>query len=293
MTLKYYLEILCIDENEINNYDMKMLKKQYHTMALKLHPDKSGGCTKQFQELTKAFDNVSELIINNPNKIMNEDNNYNGIMDLFIIFWKSTNKENQLNVINEMNSKFQKLKSSLINTVDKDYLIDILTFIDKYNNNYPILNEIQDIIKEKLDNIEIIILNPSLEDLMKNNIYCLEYNNNKYYIPLWHTELYYDIKDCNKELIIKCNHQLEDNMWLDEFNNLHVKHSINLKTLNINESVQVIKIYDKPIEIKINELLIKKYQKKIYYNCGISRINTIDIYSISELSNIILHIFIL
>jgi hypothetical protein len=192
-----------------------------------------------------------------------------------------------------MNSKFQKLKSSLINTVDKDYLIDILTFIDKYNNNYPILNEIQDIIKEKLDNIEIIILNPSLEDLMKNNIYCLEYNNNKYYIPLWHTELYYDIKDCNKELIIKCNHQLEDNMWLDEFNNLHVKHSINLKTLNINESVQVIKIYDKPIEIKINELLIKKYQKKIYYNCGISRINTIDIYSISELSNIILHIFIL
>jgi len=38
-------ELLEIDEN---NFDMNILKKQYHKMCLKYHPDK-GGCSNKFK----------------------------------------------------------------------------------------------------------------------------------------------------------------------------------------------------------------------------------------------------
>ena len=53
----------------------------------------------------------------------------------------------------------------------------------------------------------VIILNPTLEDLLEGNIYKLDIFEKEFYIPLWHQELYYDnihsqvmIKNLEKDL---------------------------------------------------------------------------------------------
>ena len=53
----------------------------------------------------------------------------------------------------------------------------------------------------------VIILNPTLEDLLKGNIYKLDIFEKEFYIPLWHQELYYDIK--GRDLIVKIIPELD------------------------------------------------------------------------------------
>ena len=55
------------------------------------------------------------------------------------------------------------------------------------------------ILQEKMENDNIIILTPDINDLLEDNIYKLEIVNETLYIPLWHHELYFDIS--NSDLI--------------------------------------------------------------------------------------------
>ena len=47
----------------------------------------------------------------------------------------------------------------------------------------------------------IIILNPSLKDLLNDNIFKLELEKKEFYVPLWHHELHFFLQD--KDLIVK------------------------------------------------------------------------------------------
>ena len=49
-------ELLEIDEN---NFDMDILKKNYHKMCLKYHPDK-GGCPEKFKLIQEAYEILSD-----------------------------------------------------------------------------------------------------------------------------------------------------------------------------------------------------------------------------------------
>ena len=69
------------------------------------------------------------------------------------------------------------------------------------------INKIKDIIQYKTTNKntnreDIVILNPDIEDIIEHNIFKLEYNEHIYFVPLWHTELYYDISnnDTNNDI---------------------------------------------------------------------------------------------
>ena len=54
------------------------------------------------------------------------------------------------------------------------------------------LQEFKNVIKEKMKNNNIILLNPCIDDLFQDNIYKLEINDETHYIPLWHDEVVID-----------------------------------------------------------------------------------------------------
>jgi hypothetical protein len=81
-------------------------------------------------------------------------------------------------------------------------------------------NSILEFLKKRIDT-EIIILNPSLDDILNANIFILNYNDLKLMIPLWHHEIYYEL-DNSKTLLVKCIPELSDNIFIDISNNLHV-----------------------------------------------------------------------
>jgi hypothetical protein len=76
---------------------------------------------------------------------------------------------------------------------------------------------------------ECIILNPTLNDLLENNLYRLIVNNHTYIVPLWHNELVYD--NSGNDIYVKCNPILPENMEIDDANNIKI--DINYKISEI------------------------------------------------------------
>ena len=57
----------------------------------------------------------------------------------------------------------------------------------------------------------VIMLNPSINDLLNDNIFKLSVENKKFYIPLWHHELHFSPQ---QYLIVKMEPEISDNYWI-------------------------------------------------------------------------------
>ena len=90
--------------------------------------------------------------------------------------------------------------------MDRDTAIKLFEFINDYHHVLHIssdtVDKIKIIVNDKVENDNMVILNPLLDDLLLDNIYILHFEEQKYYVPLWHDELYYNHKD--NQLVVKC-----------------------------------------------------------------------------------------
>jgi hypothetical protein len=172
--------------------------------------------------------------------------------------------------------------------MDKEKSIQIFEFIIRYQHILYIpsntIENIKNIINEKFKNDNIIIINPSLNDLINDNIYILSFEEEKYYIPLWHDEVYYKHK--KNDLIIKCIPDLPDNISLDNDNNIIIEMNLAITILLKQKNISY-KLENQTYTIPVNELKIKKKQSYILKKKGISLINNNNIYDNSLKSNII------
>ena len=107
----------------------------------------------------------------------------------------------------------------IFNNISKERSVEIYKFL--------LLLPISDIIKErmremlmrKMGNDNIVILNPSISDLLNDKLYKLEIQEEEIYIPLWHREKYYDLS--HNSLIVQCIPDLGENVQIDKMNNIH------------------------------------------------------------------------
>ena len=137
----------------------------------------------------------------------------------------------------------------------------------------------------KYDNI--IILNPTLENLFNHDIYKLVVENETYYIPLWHHELCFNKKDKPSEIIIQCHPDLSNNIYIDQNNNIHYTLKKNVKDIIHKKSFKETLYKNHQIEIHTSSLkLTTDLQVIILKNQGIPKIDTENIYNVKEKMNI-------
>ena len=134
---------------------------------------------------------------------------------------------------------------------------------------------------EKKKNVEII-LRPLLEDIFKNNVYKLNYDNHEFIIPLWHNELIYEVED--KDIIIKIEPQLDDNVNINENNDICVYISKKIQNIFGNEYMHF-NVNNEVYCIECERIKLLPFQKIILHEKGISKIKN-DIYDVSRRSNI-------
>ena len=315
MNYKDAFEILEIDFTSTKHEDLTLeyLKKQYRKLALKNHPDKNGNTdesTKKFQKINEAYHYLKREIkhLNYDDlddNIKGEDEelfNSSLYSDILKGFMKTVfeGKYNELltKIVNDIITAGKRTSVKLFDDLDKDTAFNIYTFLSNNRSVLHLSQEILDIIREivvkKYDNVDVYKLNPSINDLINNNLYKLHVNDELYLVPLWHNESYFDGSGC--EIIVICEPELPEGIQIDDDNNIFITKEIYgysdlLNMILLNEYIQIT-IGEKEYDIPISNLYMKREQYYRIKNEGLSKVKR-DIYDVSEKSDIIVKIVII
>jgi hypothetical protein len=308
MDYKKALEILEINTNIIsyNNLSIKFIKKQYHKLALKNHPDKNGNTKEsadKFKQIKEAYDYLKRelMILNNEKYEDKEEDNvsssiYVDILKLFmqnIMDYKYS--EIISKIVNEIVCGVKKSGIKLIEELDKESSLNIYIFLSKYcyilHLNEELLDDIRKVVLQKYDNVNLYKLNPGLNDLLNNNLYKLYVDEKLYLVPLWYNEIYFDGSGC--EIIVLCEPELPIDVKIDDNNNIFIEKQIKvgnnlLEMIKNNENIEI-NLGEKKFFISMNELFMKNEQFYVIKNQGLSKIKK-DIYDITEKADIIVNI---
>ena len=145
--------------------------------------------------------------------------------------------------------------------------------------------------KMALDNL--VVISVSLDDLFEpNNIYILEHDYKKFYIPLWHTELYYKLGEKDNtsiDLIVRCIPKIPSHIFIDANNDIYVDIRMKIADLLDKKCIEI-DIGNRVFTVDADALYIKNTQTYVLHGAGIPIINIKNIYDTSEKSSIIFNI---
>ena len=274
---------------EINSVDISLekLKKKYHKLALKYHPDKNGNTIEskeKFQKINDAYFYVKSEIENDATGSASTSNTYNtfnsfsyaNILNMFMenIFKEDASTIDKTllnNIIHIILNGCTQISLKLFETMDKERSIEIYSFLSKYKNilyiSQDIINSIRDIIKEKYKNDEVYILNPSIDDLLDDNIYKLKIGDSTYFVPLWNSEVYFDGSGC--DIIVKCVPELPTNITIDDNNILYVDLEIQFNVDLFDKETIEFQLGKKKYHINHAKLKLKRNQTYFIPNEGV------------------------
>ena len=298
------MEVKTACENlELNMpFDERMLKKQYHKMALKYHPDKNKeiGAEDRFKMIGSSYTFLSTQL-NLKHSEETENCQYNDILNSFIRFFYSDKNENSdyssvfYRIISKLTVNFNEtLLDELCSEIDSSILTDLYEFIKKYETMLNIDKKVIDSLRKYMlvrnteSNANIYIVNPKLDDLFENNIHKVTIREKTIYVPMWHSELVYEFD--KSEFVVKCIPDLPEHVNIDERNNLHVYLKLRFDSILMIPEILFKLGSKREYTINVSELHIKQNQIYILRNKGISLINEKNVYDDSRRSNIVVHI---
>jgi hypothetical protein len=306
LNLQEAFEVLNINSNEIPGLTRDVLKKKYHKMALLNHPDKNGNSLEsktKFQRINDAYHLIEgEITVLSETTTDSQETTNDRSLPGFNIFVNLfmenilSGKYNEFvsSIIKDIVSGCKEVSLKLFEDLDKDRCLFVYDFMVKYKNVLHIsdamIEKVREIILEKYKDIQIFLLNPSIDDLFENNIYklCLD-SDNTFLVPLWHNELYFEDTKQN-EIIVRCCPEVPENISIDEENNILVDLSIRLDFSLIKSNKISFLLGKKEFHIKVDDLKLTKIQTHILRRQGISKIQEKDIYGIDKKGDIIVKI---
>lgn len=293
---------ICLDlPNNTDPIDIDVIKRQYRLKALTYHPDKNKepDASSKFHEIHNSYEYLMKEEGHMDDDIYESSFQYEDYCDetesyknLFVLFLKKmleneTSKSIFYSIIQRITTLCENKAIELLERLDKQTLLKTYIILLKYKDAFHItdslINKINIIIENKNDKDECIILNPSLHDLYENNLYKLTVNNVPYIIPLWHHELIYDAS--GNEIYVNCIPILPNNIDIDDKNNIHIYVHYDIHDI-WGQEFMYINCDNFSIPIKVDTLKLIPTQTIIVVKKGITKINTKNIYDVSNKSDI-------
>ena len=270
-----------------------VIRKAYLKASLKYHPDK-------YNDNGDAFKNVNEayIFLCEHNKMYSGDteNNFDSILEELITKFSQKTNWNNVFIKTTMKGIFLKCDDYILNifeNLEKEKSIEVFDFLTsieyltQIENSY--IDKIKKIIHKKMKYDNIIILNPTLNDLLNDQVYKLEIDGNEFYIPLWNNELYFDLVDSNStkiDLIVKMKPDISNNIIIDHDNNITMKIRRNIADVFKNGEISL-DLCGKSITISANEIVCSSKKQYFYFKQkGILKMNSKNIFDTSKRADI-------
>ena len=253
------------------NYTEKQLKKSYYKKAIQYHPDKNPDGEEEFKRINKAYEFLKKEEINESFEVM---------VERYIrINYPRLNVNVVRNILKLLINKMKIKTENVLKNMSKDSIIEIYKVISLLGINNEVEERMREIIKEKIG--EIIILKPTIDNLLEEAVYQLEYCGEHFFIPLWHREIIFDCS--GKEIIVKCIPDIDEK--IDDLNNIYITIERDIVDI-LSKGYVEFSISTKTYRINADELHIIKKQTVVLNNKGIPLANTVDIYKYNERGDI-------
>lgn len=305
MDWKNAKEILDFRQGDLINKET--IRKQYHKMALKNHPDKNQNSQESkeiFQKIQEAYQFLDKFIespytsqetgsftesysfdFSEENSQNSSKFDYKHILQQFISSCMTQENKSLFEVVKELVvSGCKNISSSLFEKLERDDAIEVFSFLCKYHTilhiDNSILEQVKEIVAKKFENVQVFLLNPSLKDLLWDNLYKLKVEEGIYLVPLWQNEVYFDGKE--DEIIVKCIPDLPERTLLDEHNGLHVYIEKPFKLEYLDTNTLSFELEGKTFEI--HNLEFKRTHTYYLANQGIPFINDTEYEVLNESS---------
>jgi len=273
-----------------------VVRKQYKLLALKYHPDKnkSTDASAKYQEIKEAHDYLLKYLDNHvfTSDSFTSDSSTSWSSSVSSFFETLYNNQHlQKRVFHPLLMRIiETCETKIFENMDSRRANKIYEILVKYKDSLHLsddfLKRVYETIRVKVD--AVILLNPNLDDLLNQSVYKYKVDDLLCcYIPLWHSELIYD----KHKLVVQCEPELQDNIELDEYNNIHV--SLQYKLIDIwgKERIEFPLGNTQIRTFCLDSLkLTKESQCIVREREGIPVANTVDIYNVDQLSDIYLHI---
>jgi hypothetical protein len=274
---------------------MDTLKKQYRRKVLQYHPDKNKeeGAVHQFRSVQSAYECLKKK-----NYVDDEEDEQN-YQNVLFSFLKNVFPVNDSVLQNKIfKAIVQKLVDcceskavDIMEKMDKNVLVKIHTIFVNYKEVFHFsegfLKTVEQIIANKIQKDECVILNPFLDDLWENNVYKLVENDETFLIPLWHHELVYD--NAGADLYVKIIPVLPDNISIDNDNNIHVYMKYTRDELWKMKTI-TFEVGKRQFSFDREQLYMKEKQLINLFYQGLSKIDDKDVFDVSRRGDIIVNI---
>jgi hypothetical protein len=284
----------------------EILKRQYRSLALRYHPDKNPdeNTVAKFQEIQESYEflmkykdfmdtDSSDDCYEDDKEPTENKGNYKTLLFSFLknILISDNRKKLFYTILKQIAGTCESNALEILSKVDKSNLIKIYEIIERYRESLhfteDFVRRVKVILNEKIKDDECIILNPTIDDLFENNVYRLKVNGFTFVVPLWHNELVYD--NSGNDVYVKCSPDLPEDIEIDDKNNIIVTNKTSISDLWEKEYL-MINVGSLRFYIKRDTLKIKEEQTVIFSKQGISRINTKNIYDITNKGDVIVNI---
>jgi len=220
--------------NDDDEFTQTELKKHYRTYALMYHPDKNlaEDASIRFLEIKEAYDLLQNSIVRET-ETEDEQTAYHRILKEYLGIQIVDDKIND--ILDNLLSVCEKQTISILEKIEGKKFEMMYSILKKYRHIFflseQFYQQMEYIYERKTtkDNLEIIELYPTINDLMQHMVYKLNRNNEVYLVPLWQHELIYEDKNTGNEFIVRCIPKINNKYWIDDQNNIHCNQLYDIK----------------------------------------------------------------
>lgn len=293
MDLQKACDILGITKE---NFTVKSVKKAYYQKALETHPDKCKGFTSSpsFNEVQEAYNLLSNCNEDDFQEIQSpKDNNYSSFLSSFInsTIGIEVKADQIAQTLVKIKAGYEDATIKMFSEMNRHDAVKMYNYLEQYASifgfNVETMSKLKAIVDKKIGNDTFITLKPTLANVLRNDVFKLEKNNDTYCIPLWHDELEYDLED--HSMIVSIIPILPENMTIDDDNNLHISETLKISEVFGHDEYNI-DLMCKTLKINVREIMLKPKQTVCFANQGIARINTKNMFSVTKLGHIFVHI---